>query len=243
MKELHLFYAPDVETTGMLPPEESAHAVRVLRMHEGDPICVVDGRGTTFSCVIAAASPRGCLLSIEKRCPEPPRPGGGVHLAVAPTKSMERMEWLAEKATEIGIDSLTFLATANTERRVVKAERVEKIVVGAMKQSHKARLPHVEGLVPFDAFVQRPFQGRRFIAHCYGPELDGPAGKPFLADVLAPGSDALVMVGPEGDFTPDEVRRAMAAGFIPVSLSDSRLRTETAALVAVHLMGLAGRGK
>ena len=130
MKELHLFYAPDVETTGMLPPEESAHAVRVLRMHEGDPICVVDGRGTTFSCVIAAASPRGCLLSIEKRCPEPPRPGGGVHLAVAPTKSMERMEWLAEKATEIGIDSLTFLATANTERRVVKAERVEKKKIG-----------------------------------------------------------------------------------------------------------------
>ena len=102
---------------------------------------------------------------------------------------------------------------------------------------------HVEGLVPFDAFVQRPFQGRRFIAHCYGPELDGAEGKPFLADVLSPGSDALVMVGPEGDFTPDEVRRAMAAGFSPVSLGDSRLRTETAALVAVHLMGLAGRSK
>lgn len=241
MKELHIFYAPDVEATGMLPPEESAHAVRVLRMREGDPICVVDGRGTAFSCVIAAASPRGCLLHIGERRTEPPREGGGVHLAVAPTKSMERMEWLAEKATEIGIDSLTFLATANTERRVVKTGRVEKIVVGAMKQSHKARLPHVGGLVPFDAFVQRPFAGSRFIAHCYGPELDGAEGKPFLADVLVPGSDALVMVGPEGDFTADEVRRAVAAGFRPISLGDSRLRTETAALVAVHLMGLAGR--
>ena len=241
MKELHIFYAPDVEATGMLPPEESAHAVRVLRMREGDPVCVVDGRGGVYACVLAAASPKGCLLRVGERREEEPLLLGGVHLAVAPTKHMDRMEWLAEKATEIGADSLTFLATANTERRVVKTERVEKIVVAAMKQSHRARLPRVEGPVPFAEFLHRPFAGRRYIAHCYAPDVAGGSGKPYLLDVLTAGGDALVAVGPEGDFSVEEVRAAVEAGFEPVSLGESRLRTETAALVAVHLMAVAKR--
>ena len=157
---------------------------------------------------------------------------GHLHLAMAPTKNMDRIEWFAEKATEIGFDELTFLDCRFSERRVVKTERVEKILVSAMKQSLKPTLPVLNGMTPFDKFIAMPFGGQKFIAHCYEGD------KEPLMQALQPDEDALVLIGPEGDFSPEEVQKAVANGFRPITLGKSRLRTETAALVAVHMMNV-----
>ena len=247
MKEYHIFYAPSVATTHTLPADESAHAVRVLRMKEGDTLCATDGCGRFYECTLTLASPKGCRVCIDSEREEAPLWNGSIHLAVAPTKNMDRIEWFAEKATEIGLDSIFFLSCKNSERRVVKTDRVERIVVAAMKQSHKARKPAVSEMQTFKQFVARPFAGQRFIAHCYPMTdvlPDAPAADaPFLLDALQPSGDALVLIGPEGDFSLDEVRAALAAGYQSISLGPSRLRTETAALVAVHLMNIAKRCK
>lgn len=238
MKESHLFYAPDVAQTSALPDDEAAHAVRVLRMKEGNALWVTDGRGTFYDATITMATPKRCTLSItaERSWQRPWQ--AAIHLCVAPTKNMERVEWLAEKATEIGIDGLHLIDCANSERRVVKTERVERILVSAMKQSHKALLPTLTPMTRFADFIKQPFEGQRFIAHCYAQGDISDRPKPFLFDVLRPDAAALVMVGPEGDFTIDEVRAAEAQGFVSVSLGESRLRTETAGLVAAYQMNL-----
>lgn len=253
MKEIRLFYAPDIASTSELSPEESAHVARVLRMSEGESIVATDGTGCFYDCTLTAVSQKRCRVQIEARHTAPRGWNGHIHLAVAPTKSMDRMEWLVEKATEIGLDRLTFVECRNSERRVVKTERVARIAVSAMKQSHKAHLPHIdEGIMPFNKLIEETFCGQRFIAHCYDdasladmPDTAGLAivgqeyterSTPYLADCISSEGDALVLIGPEGDFSIDEVRHAVAAGFVPVSLGRSRLRTETAALVAVHLM-------
>ncbi len=251
MKETHLFYLPDVATSAEMPAEEAGHALRVLRMREGDAFCATDGRGTFYACRIASATAKRCAFEVERHIYVPRTWNGAIHLAVAPTKNMDRMEWLAEKATEIGFDSLTFLDCRNSERRVVKTERIEKIVVSALKQSHKAWKPAVTGLTPLADVLSRPFAGQKFIAHCHAAPsagngfdalLYGTGIGTLLSTALAPTGDALILIGPEGDFTPEEVAQAEAAGYQPVSLGPSRLRTETAALVAVHLMNLAKSG-
>lgn len=232
MKEVRFFYTPEPQT-GMLPDEEAAHAVRVLRMAEGDELFLMDGRGTFFRAEITEASKHRCGFRIVETLPQPRQWGAHLHLAMSATKNMDRTEWLAEKATEIGFDELTFLDCRFSERRVVKNERIEKIMVAAMKQSRKAELPKLNGMTSFADFIRRPFTGGKFICHCYDDNL------PLLRDSLVSGEDSVVMIGPEGDFSLDEVREAEAAGFRSVSLGKSRLRTETAALVAVHLMHLA----
>ncbi len=251
MKETRYFYAPDVRTNNQLPPEEAAHCLRVLRLTEGDEIHLTDGRGSFFRAEITGTGGKHCLFRILEELPCPRAWAARLHLAVAPTKNIDRMEWLAEKATEIGFDELSFIFCRFSERRSVKTERIDKILVSAMKQSHKAEKPVLNEPEDFRHFVERPFAGQKFIAHCY-EEADietGEAqtavsarkqsvGKPLLWDVLERGKDALVMIGPEGDFSVDEVRLALSHGFCSVSLGRSRLRTETAALVAVHLMHL-----
>lgn len=241
MKEVRYFYAPDISVSPVLPDEEAAHAVRVLRLQEGDELLVTDGRGGLFRCHVALASAKHCSVTVDEVLPASKGWPGQVCLAVAPTKNIDRLEWLAEKATEIGFDTLSLLLCDFSERRVVKAERLEKILVAAMKQSHKAWLPRLEAPERFSDFIRRPFDGQKFIAHCYAPSDVGgeEVGKPFLLDALRHSGNALVCVGPEGDFSIDEVRQAIGLGFVPVSLGDSRLRTETAGLVAVHLMHLA----
>lgn len=247
MKEIHLFYAPCIGEKPELPEEESSHAVRVLRMKEGDPLLATDGRGFFYHCRLSLAAPKRCRVTIDRRTEQPRLTSGAIHLAVAPTKNLDRMEWLAEKATEIGFDTLSFLNCKNSERHVVKTERIEKIVISAVKQSRKARKPTVAAMMPFDEWLRQPFSGQRFIAHCYAPEelppeiRQGMPGRRFLLDALSPVGDAQVCIGPEGDFSISEVAAAAAAGFVPVSLGESRLRTETAALVAVHMMHLAKR--
>jgi 16S rRNA (uracil1498-N3)-methyltransferase len=223
---MHLFYTPDISTQAELPAEEAQHCTRVLRLSQGDEIMLTDGRGYFYKAEITAAEGKRCRVAItETIFQEPPR-ACRLHMAVAPTKNMDRNEWLAEKATEIGLDELTFLNCRFSERREIKTGRVEKIVVAAMKQSLNARLPKLNGMTDFDAFVRRDFRGGKFIAHCYEGE------KPLLKDLIRKDEDALVLIGPEGDFSPEEVEKALANGFVPVSLSKSRLRTETAALVA-----------
>lgn len=252
MKETHIFYTPDIDNTpNELPAEEAGHAVRVLRMREGDPMLLTDGKGHFYDAHITLCSNKHCQFTIDNQWNDHKLWNGGIHLAVAPTKNMDRMEWFAEKATEIGVDGIHLLLCDNSERKVVKTERLEKIVVSAMKQSHKAYKPVVEPLTKFKEFVNRPFNGQKFIAHCYSPEeIEGNdaesihlSGRNFLGDLLNNDGDAVVLIGPEGDFSIAEVNEAIRCGFQPISLGESRLRTETAALVAVHLMYLAKRNK
>lgn len=242
MKEMHLFYAPEIAQTSMLPEDEAAHAVRVLRMKEGDALWATDGKGTFYDCHISLAGggkhPQ-CCLTIEQQH-EWQRPwASAIEVVVAPTKNMDRLEWLAEKSTEIGLDSFRFVDCANSERRVLKSERLERIVVSATKQSHKAIKPAVHELTKWADCLALDFDGDRFIAHCYPAADVGVASeKPFLLDVVRPDVPTQVWIGPEGDFSLEEVRAAEAAGFRSVTLGESRLRTETAALVAVQLMNL-----
>ena len=200
---MHVFYTPDIANTQELPEEEAGHCLRVLRLGIGDEVMLTDGRGFFYQAVIAAATQKRCMVKIVSKTEQEPFWGGHLHLALAPTKNMDRMEWLAEKATEIGFDELTFLNCRFSERKVIKTDRIEKIVVSAVKQSLKARKPVVNEMTDFRKFMERDFSGQKFIAHCYEGE------KPLLRDVLHPDEDAVILVGPEGDFSPEEVTLAM----------------------------------
>lgn len=223
---MHLFYTPDILTHPELPSEEAQHCIRVLRLSQGDEITLTDGKGCFYKAEITAVSGKRCMVAITETITQERLWPCHLHIAVAPTKNMDRNEWFAEKATEIGVDEFTFLNCRFSERKVIKTERIEKILVSAMKQSLKARLPKLNEMLSFDTFIQQDFKGQKFIAHCYEGE------KPLLKDMVRKGEDALVLIGPEGDFSREEVEKAIAKGFIPISLGKSRLRTETAALVA-----------
>lgn len=229
---MHVFYTPDIAVTCEMPEEEAAHCLRVLRLGVGDEVMLTDGKGCFYKAVISAATGKRCQVKVTETIEQEPLWNGHLHLAMAPTKNMDRIEWLAEKATEIGFDELSFLNCRYSERKVIKTERVEKIVVSAVKQSLKARKPVVNEMMDFVRFVKQDFAGQKFIAHCNEGE------KPLLKEILVPGEDALVLIGPEGDFSPEEVKLAESLGFRSISLGKSRLRTETAALVSVHIMNL-----
>ncbi|WP_291587323.1 16S rRNA (uracil(1498)-N(3))-methyltransferase [Bacteroides sp.] len=227
---MHVFYTPDIQKSLELPEEEAQHCVRVLRLNAGDEITLTDGNGNFYRAEITTATNKRCLVKILETIPQEPLWSGHLHIAMAPTKNMDRNEWFAEKATEIGFNELTFLNCRFSERKVIKMERIEKIVVSAIKQSLKARLPKLNGMTDFDKFITQEFAGQKFIAHCYEGE------KPLLKNVMKPGEDALVLIGPEGDFSEEEVAKAIEKGFQPISLGKSRLRTETAALVATMVV-------
>ena len=234
MKEVRFFYDPQM--SGELPAEEAHHATKVLRLGVGDELMLVDGQGCFYRASITASTGHRCAYRIEESMPQEPAWTGHLHLAVAPTKMMDRLEWFAEKATEIGFDELTFLDCQFSERRVVKEDRIDKILVSAMKQSHKAWKPQLNGMLKFRDFIRQEREGDKFICHCYEESDIGDGDKPILFDVLREGVPATVLVGPEGDFSVDEVRLALQKGYRSVTLGRSRLRTETAALVAVHMM-------
>lgn len=244
MKEVRFFFAPDAAKNNRLSDDEAKHALRVLRLKVGDEIFLTDGKGHLYTATIIKADSKDCNFQIIN-CIQELQPWNGLlHLAVAPTKSIDRTEWLAEKATEIGFDRLTLLDCVFSERRVVNLERMERILLSGVKQSHKLNILQLDGITKFSEFIRQPFAGRKFIAHCYEQADLNPDGRPFLLDALKGSQeDTLVMVGPEGDFSVDEVRAALDAGYTPISLGESRLRTETAALVAVHLMNINNRKK
>lgn len=229
---MHVFYTPHIQSLKELPEEEAAHAVRVLRLQPGDEVTLTDGLGNFYRAEISTATNKRCLVNILETIPQEPLWSGQLHIAMAPTKNMDRTEWFAEKATEIGFDELTFLNCRFSERKVIKTERISKILISAIKQSLKARLPRLNEMTDFNKFVAQPFEGQKFIAHCYEGE------KPLLKDIIHKGEDALVLIGPEGDFSEEEVKKAIDNGFVPISLGRSRLRTETAALVACHILNI-----
>ena len=237
MKEVRFFFDPAV--SGELPQDEAKHASRVLRLTAGDELLLMDGNGSFYRAEITVADNHRCLYRILETMPQERTWEGHIHLAMAPTKLNERVEWFAEKATEIGIDELSFLDCRFSERRVIKCERIDKILISAVKQSHKAWKPFLNDMMSFERFVCQERDGDKFICHCYNQEDIGEGEeKPLLMDVLRRGVETTVMVGPEGDFSIDEVRLALKNGYRSVSLGTSRLRTETAALVAVHMMQL-----
>lgn len=230
---MQLFYAPDINQNSILSEEESAHAIRVLRLKEGDEITLTDGKGFFYLSEIAEAHAKHTSLNILKRWEQECLWLFNLHIAIAPTKNMDRMEWFTEKATEIGINAITCLRCRYSERREIKTARLEKIMISAMKQSQKALLPSLNGMTEFSDFIKYPFNGRKFIAHCEIGE------KPLLKNTYQTGENVLILIGPEGDFSPDEIKLAIQNGFEPISLGKSRLRTETAALAAcqtIHVL-------
>ena len=235
MAEKRIFYVPEVYPEFELPEAEAAHCLRVLRMREGDEMLLADGKGTFHTAVISSIAGRHCLVTVRGSESQPALWRGKITLALAPAKLMERNEWLIEKAVEIGVDRIVFIRTEHSERDVLRMDRVERIAVAAMKQSQKAYLPELVPMMPFSELVSRFPDGDRFIAHCV------PGDKTHLADAVIPGNDVITVIGPEGDFAPKEIETAINNGFRPVSLGQSRLRTETAALVAVHIMNLVNR--
>ena len=221
--------------------EEALHALRVLRLKSGDEMFLMDGEGTFYRAVVTLAATKHCMYEIQEALPQQPAWRGRIHLAIAPTKMMDRMEWMAEKATEVGFNELTFLHSKFSERKVVRTVRLDKIVVSAMKQSRKPWKPVVNGICGFKDFIHTPRPGRKFICHCY-PEIER---KDFFTEVCnavgEEGEDITVLVGPEGDFSIDEVQMALEHGYESVTLGTSRLRTETAGLEAVMMANLARR--
>ena len=228
---MHRFYCADIASTLTLGEEDSKHCVRVLRLVEGDTIEVVDGNGMLYTCQISTAHQKRCAVEIMERQHQPPHWGNRIILGIAPTKHMDRIEWLVEKCVEIGIDRIIPLRCHNSERTVLKTERLSKIMVSAMKQSLNATLPQLDELTPIEQVLAEPFDGTRLIAYC--DEQLPREQRITLTSAVTPGRDVMVLIGPEGDFSPEEVEAARQAGFAAVTLGESRLRTETAGLMAV----------
>lgn len=241
MKEARFFYVPNAATETELPTEEAVHALRVLRLKAGDEMYLMDGKGFFFRAEVMMTTSKKCVYSIKDTLPQELSWRGKIHLAIAPTKDIGRMEWMVEKATEVGFDVLSFLDCKFSERKTLRADRIEKIIVSAVKQSRKGWKPSVCPMIPFRDFIEDcSCEGRKYICHCY-PEI--PRADFFMAvnDHSPLGDDITVLIGPEGDFSIDEVRLAMEHGFESVTLGSSRLRTETAGLSAVMMAHLARR--
>jgi 16S rRNA (uracil1498-N3)-methyltransferase len=227
-----LFYVPALSSGYVLPEEESQHAVKVLRLQAGDALTIVDGTGGFYKARITNPHPKHCAFEITDTILEYGKRDYRLHIAIAPTKNIERLEWFIEKATEIGIDEITPIVCRFSERKVIKAERLEKIIVSAAKQSVKAYFPILNPLTTFDELVKNNKSSRKFIAHCYEED------KRLLQGEIHKSENVLILIGPEGDFSKEEVQKALTLGFIPVSLGNSRLRTETAGVVACHTVCL-----
>lgn len=236
MKEARYFYVPDAAQHTELPAEEAVHAVRVLRLQCGDEIFLMDGVGAFFKAEVTLATAKHCGYRIISAESPQKEWQGRIHIAIAPTKMMERIEWMAEKATEIGFDELSLLSCQFSERKVVNTQRLDKIIVSAMKQSRKPFKPLLNAMQPFAQFVSAPRKGRKFIAHCYTEIVR----KDLFTELNQADADQefTILVGPEGDFSTDEVRLAMEYGFEPISLGNFRLRTETAGLMSVAMAQL-----
>lgn len=222
-----IFHAPDIESALQLPESDSRHAVKVLRLGVGDELTVIDGKGNAFKCVLADTHAKHAAVQILEKRQMPLPWNQTLTVAVAPTKHMDRMEWMVEKLTEIGVNRIVPLLGKRSERKEIKVERLQKIAVSAMKQSLKAYLPEIDPMTPIDRFLKSGLPGQRFIAHC-----DDMSSRVLLSRAYVPFCDACILIGPEGDFSPDEIDLALANAWLPVSLGDNRLRTETAAIVA-----------
>ena len=231
------FYAPDIATTHTLPESDSGHAVRVLRMRAGDELQVVDGQGHVYTCRLMDENHHHATVDIVGVTDEPPVWPYNLTVMVAPTKNIDRMEWLVEKLVEVGVNTFIPVRCQRSERKDIKLERLEKIAVSAMKQSLKAVLPDVRPMTPLREALADVSAAQKFMGYC-----NDSVERRLLATELKPALDTAILIGPEGDFSPDEVQAAIQAGYIPVTMGDNRLRTETAALVSavtVHVINQA----
>lgn len=239
MKEERFFYAPKALESSELPEQEAQHALRVLRLCEGDDMYLMDGNGTFYHATVNLASKKHCLYEIKDTMPQQKTWNGEIRLAIAPTKMMERIEWMAEKTTEIGVDAISFVDCKFSERHTIKAERIERIVISAMKQSRKAFKPVVNDMTSLKEFISRDDADYKFIAHCYNESQRVDFFNRL--QTIDSSSSVSILVGPEGDFSTDEVNMALEAGYEPVTLGNSRLRTETAGLMAVTMAQISKR--
>lgn len=230
---MHVFYLPGNNLKGdlELSSEESHHAVKVLRLKPGDLIIITDGTGGLYQARIRESAGKTYKVAIETSIPVPDR-NYTVHIAVAPVKNSDRLELMIEKLVELGVDKITFVLTARSERRKLNQERLDKIAVSAMKQSVKGWLTKIEGPVSFREFITTNNESQKFIAH------QETGGSKHLKNAANPDKTYLILIGPEGDFTKEEVDEAINAGFFPVSLGNYRLRTETAAISACTLLNI-----
>ena len=230
---MQIFYAPDISgNLYTLNEEESKHCIRVLRLAIGDEIIIVDGKGGLFKTRIVQPEPKRCQVEVFETITEFEKRNHYLHIAISPTKNIERFEWFLEKATEISIDEITPLLCEHSERKVINNERLEKIIVSAMKQSIKAYIPKLNQMVTFKQFIQAQNDGELFIAHCYNKELN------HLKNLLKPAQKVTILIGPEGDFSPEEINKAIQLKYKEISLGSSRLRTETAGIVACHITNI-----
>ncbi len=231
---MNLFYTPNIlgdEYT--LNERESGHIHKVLRKQEGDVIHLTDGKGFFYEAEIIRADKRQCNVRIFSRKEGDDKRNYNIHIAIAPTKNMDRLEWFIEKASEIGIDAISIVSCFHSERKIVKNERLEKIKIAACKQSLKSNFPVINELVKFNNFVSRDYSGyKKFIAYIDDKVIKG------MKNLYKKGEDVLIMIGPEGDFSKEEVELAIKNGFMPISLGKSRLRTETAGIAACHSIHL-----
>ena len=231
---MQLFYNSELDettTTFKFSKDESRHIVKVLRKTTGDLLMITNGKGWVFEAEVGIPNPKKCVVNVLKSTFETPRPYT-VHLVVAPTKMNDRYEWFLEKATEIGVDKITPIICQNSERKTIKEERFKKIIQAAMKQSLHSYLPTLAPAIHFSDFIKTPQKGATFIAHCEDAE------KLRLKDQIEAKKSITILIGPEGDFSPNEIETALKHQYIPVSLGASRLRTETAGVVACHTIQL-----
>lgn len=231
---MQLFYNPAISSEDkevIFPKDESKHIVKVLRKQEGDNLNITNGKGFLFSAEIIEANHNKCKAKITAVEQERDKKYH-IHLAVAPTKMNDRFETFLEKATEIGLDKITPIICDHSERKVVKINRFERVLQSAMKQSLHYSIPEISEAISFQEFIQQEQNEQKFIAHC--EEND----KKSLQKELEPGKNYTILIGPEGDFSSEEIKSAIKAGFVPVTLGNTRLRTETAAIVAAHTAAL-----
>ncbi|MET3127111.1 16S rRNA (uracil1498-N3)-methyltransferase [Arcicella rosea] len=230
---MNIFYEPNIKQTLLLNEEESRHAIKVLRLSVGSKLYVVDGKGGFYTCEIKVAHEKKCEVKIVEEQQNYERHDFYIHLIIAPTKNMDRIEWMVEKCVEMGIHEISFIQTRYSERKEIKTARIEKIAIGAMKQSLKAFLPKINEMITWKAFLQKEIaESQKMIAHL--EEGD----RKLIQDLATPKGNYAVLIGPEGDFNSDEIEQALKKGFLPVTLGKSRLRTETAGLAACFTLNL-----
>ncbi|MDA3779614.1 MAG: 16S rRNA (uracil(1498)-N(3))-methyltransferase [Bacteroidales bacterium] len=230
---MHLFYTPDInEKIYSLSEEESKHCMRVLRLKKNDKINLIDGKGGLYTARIIDTNPKKCILEVLEYIQEYRKKDFYLHIAIAPTKNIGRFEWFLEKATEIGIDEITPLLCEHSERKIIKLERLNKVITAAVKQSLKAYHPKINNLTKYSDFILANNKGNKYIAHCEEN------AKHNLKDIYKANTDALILIGPEGDFSSKEIKQAKVNYFTEIGLGNSRLRTETAGIVACHTINV-----
>ncbi len=229
---MHIFFTSDIiKNTYTLSQEESKHCIKVLRLKIGNKIQLINGKGKLFICEIIDANPKKCSVKIIETIKKENRKKYKFYIAVAPTKNNNRYDFFLEKATEIGVDKIIPFISNFSERKIIKPERLEKIIISATKQSKAFFKPFFNELISFEQIINSNFIGEKYIAHCYNTNT-----KKHIKKVYNKGKDVLILIGPEGDFSKEEVQQAVLKGFIEISISDARLRTETAGIVACQII-------